>query len=139
MAVPLTSGNTRSLFARLEQQAGRRMGAVVTGAALAVERQAKQNASTGSHPRGTPTPAVRGSTGPAVVTGNLRRNITHERTVRSGNRYVSRVGVARGAPYGDVLERELGYRFIVPAAAFVAKVVLPVVAHHELSRIGRPS
>lgn len=137
MARPLTPGNTRALFSRLEQQGSRRMAAVVTAGTLALERQAKQNASAGSHPKGTPTPAQRGVTGPAVVSGNLRRNITHERTVRRGTRYIGRVGVARGAPYGEHLEQVLDYQFIQPAAKFVAAVALPVIARQQLRGIGR--
>jgi hypothetical protein len=48
----------------------------LTSLALAIERTAKLNSRNGAHRRGTKTPASPGS-GPAVVSGDLNRSITH--------------------------------------------------------------
>lgn len=67
--------------------------------AAMAERQAKINASSGSHPHGTPTPAQKGS-GPARVTGDLVRGITHTRAEQSGGRWQARVGLPGGIMHG---------------------------------------
>lgn len=94
-----------------------------------VERQAKINASNGSHKKGDPTPATPGH-GPAVVTGNLRRSITHE-TAYEGVDLVKRIGVARTAEYGRYLETGLRngstFPFLQPAFRFVVDTVAPGV------------
>jgi hypothetical protein len=58
--------------------------------ALEVERQAKKNAYTGRHKRGTPRIGG-GGDGPNVVTGALRRSITTEIRLGFGH-YVATVG-----------------------------------------------
>lgn len=70
-----------------------RSGVALEAIALAIENEAKRNASNGSHRWGTPTPASPGS-GPAVITGDLRRAITHTRPTVSGTGFECRVGPA---------------------------------------------
>lgn len=61
-----------------------------------IERQAKINASAGAHRYGTPTPASPG-TGPAVISGNLRRSLTHTALALVGpSAWETRVGTAVG-------------------------------------------
>ncbi|MHB8511488.1 MAG: HK97-gp10 family putative phage morphogenesis protein [Actinomycetota bacterium] len=93
--------------------------AAVIEAAVLVETKAKQNANTGSHRKGEPTNATPGS-GPNVVTGNLRRSITHSPPVAVGGwGHAITVGVAQTAPYGEYLEHGLRngttYPFFEPA------------------------
>ncbi|MFF0409054.1 hypothetical protein ACFYUY_01290 [Kitasatospora sp. NPDC004745] len=106
----------------------------------AVERQAKINASSGSHAHGTRTPARPGS-GPAVVSGTLRRSITRTTPVRVATGWELKVGTMPGqvpsygrtasSRYGLYLETGLRngavYPFLSPAVRFVRAVVLPQV------------
>ncbi|MBX7464975.1 hypothetical protein [Streptomyces sp. NPDC057910] len=109
----------------------------------AVERQAKINAGSGSHPYGTPTPASPGS-GPAVVSGTLRRSITRGPIVFTGGGWETKVGTAGGQfpPYGGsrtpssrygmylemgMLRNGAAYPFLAPAAKFARTVVAPQV------------
>lgn len=108
--------------------------------ANAVERQAKINASSGSHKRGTPTPAQPGS-GPAVISGTLRRSITHSAIARVGTGWETRVGTAVGftppygrspaSRYGLALETGLRngavYPFLGPAFTFAVRFAAPAI------------
>jgi hypothetical protein len=117
--------NMRRTLGQIQVDAGRAMTATVTAVALAGEKQAKINASTGAHRKGTPTPATRGVTGPSKVSGNLVRNITHEPVRQVGTLIETRVGVASGAEYGKWVEA-LGYEFMAPTARFLRTVVIPI-------------
>jgi hypothetical protein len=99
-----------------------------------VERQAKINVSSGAHRYGTPTPAVRG-TGPAVISGNLRRSITHSPIRAIADGWETKVGTGVGfyPPYGSTkrtpankyglyLETVWDYPFLVPAFKFAVGV-----------------
>lgn len=112
---------------------------VLTALALATERQAKINASVGSHKRGTPTPA-RPGTGPAVVSGTLRRSLTRGPVVKTAAGWEVKVGTGVGftPPYGRTPASQYGlilektglkngatYPFLVPAARFVMRTVAP--------------
>lgn len=125
MAEPLTVQSIRRVHQRLAAQGQAGMRQTVTAVALAGEKQAKINASSGAHKKGTRTPATRDVTGPAVISGNLRRNITHEPTVQVGTVYTTRIGVARGAGYGKYVE-SLGYRFMAPTEKFLKTVIIPI-------------
>jgi hypothetical protein len=140
------------MFTRLEGFGVRNAGKGLTALANVVEKQAKINVSTGSHRYGTPTPARPGA-GPAIISGNLRRSITHERVTRGmdGN-WTTRVGPAAGfyppypyrgrggeAPrrtsadkYGAYLESGLRngakYPWLKPAAEFAARTAEPIIA-----------
>lgn len=129
----LTVANVRALDRRLIAATSLAMRRTVTAVALAGEKQAKVNVSSGSHRKGTPTPASKGS-GPAVVTGNLRRNITHEAARLMGTVWVSRVGVAGAASYGRFVE-DLGYVFMKPTAEFLRTVVIPAATRSEFGRM----
>jgi hypothetical protein len=111
---------------------------MLTKLAITTETLAKKNASNGSHKRGTPTPARPGQ-GPAVISGTLRRSLTHEPVKFSGIEWFTRVGTMAGlyAPYdhrtpsslyGWYLEFVTGYPFLGPAAK---------QAFHSISSLSR--
>lgn len=87
-------------------------------AGLAVERQAKKNASTGVHKRGLGHIPGTGP-GPNVVTGNLRRSIKTQ-VVGFGNSYAAEISA--GAIYARAVEKGLPewngvkYPYLEPAA-----------------------
>ncbi|MEU8552323.1 hypothetical protein AB0C81_36055 [Streptomyces roseoverticillatus] len=134
----LRPGVFSRLFAEVTSEGQAKTRRVLTQLALAVERQAKINASVGSHPRGTPTPASPG-TGPAVVSGTLRRSITHTPVAPSGTGWETKVGTGVGftPPYGRTpssrygLYLETGLKngatnpFLHPAYQFGITMVAP--------------
>lgn len=134
----LRPGVFTRLFAEINRDAQVKSRRVLTSLALAIERQAKINASVGGHPRGTPTPARRGS-GPAVVSGTLRRSITHSPIVFTGAGWETRVGTGVGhtPPYGRTPASQYGlyletglrngavYPFLRPAFEFGVRIVAP--------------
>jgi hypothetical protein len=88
-------------------------------AAASVERQAKKNANTGTHPRGQGHIPGTGP-GPNVVTGNLRRSIFSRSKVGFGNSYVAEVGAsmvyARAVEMGlPEWKSGVKYPYLVPA------------------------
>jgi hypothetical protein len=94
MPYPLSSGHLSRWIAAqgLRGQVTARGG--LTALALALEAKTKENLSThGAHTRGTPTPATPGS-GPSVITGDLRRAVTHEPIAEVGGVLQTRVGPA---------------------------------------------
>lgn len=101
MAAELRPGVFAKLFAGLDAEAKARAKIGLTQLALTVEKQAKINARVGAHKYGTPTPA-RPGTGPAVISGTLRRSITHTPVKWSGSGWETRVGMGTGfyPPYG---------------------------------------
>lgn len=131
MAIEAKPGAWTAVFKAIEAQAQGKGREVLTAMAVAIEKQAKINASAGGHAYGTPTPARPGS-GPAVISGTLRRSITHEpvRTLAAGH-YTTRVGTGAGfypgygsgrtpsSRYGYYLEHGLRggrtYPFLLPA------------------------
>lgn len=102
MATELRPGVFARLFAELDAETKLRAKAALTRLALTVEKQAKINASSGAHAYGTPTPAHRGS-GPAVISGTLRRSVTHTPVTWTGKGWETRVGMGAGfyPPYGQ--------------------------------------
>lgn len=136
MATKLAPGQFTALFAKVSLEVEKRAGASLTQIALAIERQAKINASAGAHPFGTPTPARKGA-GPARISGTLVRSITHTRVTRTAFGWESRIGTAGGmyppygrtpsSRYGLYLETELDYPFLEPAFEFGCHIVAPVV------------
>lgn len=86
---------------------------------LLIERQAKLNASSGRHKAGTPTPASPGS-GPAIVTGTLRRSIRSQFGTEE-----TKVGPT--VVYGRRVELEYNYPYLIPAAHFAVRVALPIL------------
>ena len=87
-------------------------------AGRAVDRQAKLNASTGVHKRGTPRIPGSGP-GPNVITGNLRRSI-RTKVVGFGDTYAAEVSAS--AIYARAVEKGLPewngvkYPYLEPAA-----------------------
>src|SRR5262249_45183235 len=96
--------------------------------AVAIEAEAKRRLGLHTHRRGTPTTATKGGP-PALVSGTLRRAITHSRPELSALGWEVRVGVASGfyppypmhgtrtpaSKYGSILELELDYPFLEPS------------------------
>ena len=91
----LRAGVFSELFARLSVQAEALAPVALTTIGLAVERQAKINASNGEHPYRTPTPAQPGN-GPARISGQLVRAITHTEPARTATGWEVQVGMAAG-------------------------------------------
>jgi hypothetical protein len=133
VARELVPGVFTEVFGDLAAQVVAKIGVALTPVALAVEKEAKQNASNGSHARNTKTPASPGS-GPAIISGTLVRSITHTAPTIGGLGAVEvRVGPAGGlyspydkrrrtpsSKYGNYLERGMlrngaAYPFLAPA------------------------
>lgn len=143
----LRPGEFPRIFAEIDAAAQAKARKALTALALLTERQAKINASVGAHKRGTPTPASPG-TGPAVISGTLRRSLTHSSPVRTGAGWEVKVGTAVGftPPYGRTPASRYGlyletglrngatYPFLLPAAKFVMRTVAPQVYRAEFMR-----
>jgi hypothetical protein len=76
VSLEMRPGAFTAVFEALARQGEAKGPRALTALANVIERQAKINVSTGAHAYGTPTPA-RPGTGPAVISGNLRRSLTH--------------------------------------------------------------
>jgi hypothetical protein len=145
----LDIGDLAKLFAGLAAEIEVKAPLALTSVALAVQKQAVINASTGAHPYGTKTPAWPGS-GPARISGTLVRSITHTGVQRTAIGWETRVGPARGfyptyrtpsggsftsktqsATYGEYLERGLRngakYPWLLPAFQHGVRTVAPIV------------
>ncbi|MFE9844670.1 hypothetical protein [Streptomyces goshikiensis] len=134
----LRPGVFTRLFTEITADGQLKSKAFLTQLANSIERQAKVNASTGAHRRGTPTPASPG-TGPAVISGTLRRSITHTPVAPSGTGWETKVGTAAGMtpPYGRTPSSRYGlaletglrngsaYPFLHPAYRFGITTVAP--------------
>lgn len=144
----LRPGVFTRIFAEIEREGQLKARTFLSQLANAIERQAKVNASVGAHQRGTPTPA-RPGTGPSVISGTLRRSITHTPVIFVGSAWETKVGTATGftPPYGRtpanryglILEKEglrngATYPFLVPAYRFGITHVAPVL----YQRVFRP-
>lgn len=101
MATQLRPGVFDELFAKVAAEGVKRARRATVVMAQTTERQAKINVAHGAHKYGTPTPASEGA-GPAIISGTLRRSITHTPAVATGGAFVSMVGPAPGffPPYG---------------------------------------
>lgn len=141
IAVPeLRPGEFTAIFAKLSAEGEIRGRIALEPLANAVEKQAKINASSGRHAYGTPTPAHPGS-GPAVISGNLRRSITHSPIVQVGTGWETKVGTGVGftPPYGRTPANRYGfyletglrngskYPFLVPAFHFAVRIAAPTI------------
>lgn len=137
----LRPGAFLRVFAEIDAAAQAKCRTVLGQIALAAERQAKINASSGAHKRGTKTPARPGS-GPAVVSGTLRRSITHTAVTKSATGWECKVGTGVGftppygkvpsTRYGPILEKEglrngARYPFVEPACRFAMTIVAPTL------------
>ncbi|MFJ6215000.1 hypothetical protein ACIQGZ_16940 [Streptomyces sp. NPDC092296] len=94
-------GVFRAIFAKVERAAedAARSGLIIVAESLV--KQAKANASNGSHSWGTPTPATPGS-GPARISGTLVASIVHTHVTPFAGGFEAKVGLTPGktAPYG---------------------------------------
>lgn len=113
MAAELTPGMLADLFGKLALQGEERAVAALTATALAVERQAKINASNGEHAYRTRTPASPGQ-GPARISGSLVRAITQTEPRRTAYGWEVRVGMAPGLyPYYNRRTSSSQYGYIL--------------------------
>lgn len=112
MATELTPGLLAKIVAQVEQGGEEGAKAGLVAVAQTVETKAKANANSGSHRKGEPHVPGTGP-GPNVVTGNLRRSITHQPPQQDSQGWFVRVGVAGTASYGQYVEKL--YPFLGPA------------------------
>jgi len=127
MPAELVPGAIAAVFARAAVLAQARTAAALTVTAAAVAHQAQVNASTGSHPYGTPTPAHPG-TGPAIISKTLVNSVAFSLPVPRGLGWSCRVGPRVGmfpayggrrsttpsSKYGGYLEHGLKNRATYP-------------------------
>lgn len=151
MATELRPGVMAEVFSRLAVEGNTRSRFALEPLALAIEKQAKINASTGSHPYGTPTPAAPG-TGPAVISGTLRRAITHTPISFVAGGWETAVGTGVGAypPYGGASRQPANsygymlevtglrdgsrYPFLLPAFRFAIGVPATLIYNEVYGR-----
>lgn len=128
MTAEMTAGTFTAIFNRLSMKTQASGAAALTQIALAVERQTKLDLAQKTHQYGTKTPAARGGP-PALVSGTLRRSVTHTRPSTHTFGWEVRVGLATGfyppypkkgrrtmsSKYGYYLERVHGFTFLEPA------------------------
>jgi hypothetical protein len=140
VATEVRRGTFAKLFVQLDEETKIRAKAALAELALVVEKQAKINASSGAHKYGTKTPAKPG-TGPAVISGTLRRAITHTPVKFVGGEFSCYVGMGTGfyPSYGGMksktpankyamylektgLRNGVRYPFLIPAFKFAMGV-----------------
>jgi hypothetical protein len=131
----LRPGIFEAAFAKIATEADARTRLALEPLATAVERQARINASNGSHEYGTPTPARPGE-GPAVISGTLKKSIDHTPIAKDPTGWMTKVGPKRGMtpPYSRTESHQYGYYletglrngttypWLKPAAEFACKV-----------------
>jgi len=129
-----TAGALSARIAKVQASAEVNVVAALSEVAARIEREAKDAIrASGSHPRDTPTPAVKGAA-PAIITGTLRRSIIHTRPVPAGLlTWQVKVGMAAGvypprgrtpsSKYALYLETVWGYPFLGPAFTTVTHSV----------------
>jgi hypothetical protein len=103
MAMPeFSAASLREALVRVQRLGMKAAQTGLIATADAMVKQARTNASNGRHPWGTPTPATPG-TGPAVISGTLRRSIIREAVKRSPTGWETKVGMRPGqlAPYNS--------------------------------------
>lgn len=140
MPTELRPGVATALCFRLAVEGNTRMRFALEPLAAVIEKQAKINASVGSHAPHTQSPASPG-TGPSVISGTLRRSITHSPVVFVGDGWETKVGTGVGfyppyngrktsSAYGYILEVEgtrAGTRFPFLEPAFKFAVGVPAL------------
>ena len=133
----LRPGIIRALLGQVSAVAEENTRRALTATALAIERETKLNLGKSSHRRNTPTPAHPGGP-PSLISGTLRRSVTHTQVVRTFGGWECKVGLASGVfpPYGkgkrtassrygflletSGLRNGAGYPFLMPAFKLVA-------------------
>lgn len=123
MASELTPGAIGRSLDKVRLHAEAQSPKALVALAQQVERQAKENAKSGSHRKGEPHVPGTGP-GPNVVTGSLRRAITHTQPRKDSVGWHVRVGLAAGAAPGRKhletgLRNGATYPFLLPAARAV--------------------
>jgi hypothetical protein len=127
-------------FAKLSAQGLAQTPIALTELADAILKQAKTNASNGSHARGTPTPARHGE-GPARISGTLVRSLARTAVNHTMTGAEVRIGTQPGmtppysrtpsSKYGSHLEQGLKngkrFPFLGPAFTFGVRVAAPVI------------
>jgi hypothetical protein len=122
------------LFAKVVAEAEGKTREALTATGLAIEREAKLNVGRGgTHKYGTPTPASPGGP-PALISGTLRRSVTHTPAAPGLGGWTMKIGTAVGvyppypkkgnrtasSKYGYYLETGLRngaqYPWLLPAA-----------------------
>ena len=92
----LLPGTFTRVFTRVAVGGDMRAKSALEKLARAVETKAKQNLAQSTHRYGTPTPARAGGP-PALISGTLRRSVTHTPVVGSGlTNWVTKVGTGTG-------------------------------------------
>ncbi|MDB4873215.1 MAG: hypothetical protein JWL97_4219 [Gemmatimonadales bacterium] len=144
MPTELRPGVIKALLTQTALAAEEHTRRALTATALAVERETKTNLGRGgTHKYGTPTPARPGGP-PAIISGTLRRSVTHTPVVRGMTGWETRVGVASGvyppygrkktasSRYGWALETGLRngakYPFLLPAMQLIVPQVRGITA-----------
>jgi hypothetical protein len=129
-----------AVFAKVGAQGLAQTPIALAGVADAILKQAKTNASNGSHAWGTPTPARPGE-GPAQISGTLVRSLARTAVNRTGTGAEVRVGTQPGmvppygrtpsSKYGSCLEAGLKngakYPFLSAAFNFGVHVAAPAI------------
>lgn len=151
MATELKPGVMTAVFSRLAVEGNTRTRVALGPLALLIEKQAKINASSGSHPYGTPTPASPGA-GPAIISGTLRRSITHSPIRAIADGWETRVGTGIGSfpPYGGANRQPANkygyyleieglrngdkYPFLIPAFQFAMGVPAMLIYNEVYGR-----
>ena len=126
-------GMIAAILTRIAGQTRTAAGAALTELAAATEREAKDRLGRATHRYGTRTTATKAGP-PALVSGTLRRAVTHTPATPTATGWEARVGVASGfyppyprtsrrtqaADYGRYLE-DGDYPWLRPAAEHVAE------------------
>lgn len=136
----LAPGVMTATFAKVSVEGLAQTPIALAGLADAILKQAKTNASNGSHAWGTPTPARPGE-GPAQISGTLVRSLARTNVARTATGAEVRVGTQPGvvppysrtpsSKYGSYLENGLKngarYPFLTTAFTFGVHVAAPAI------------
>jgi hypothetical protein len=110
VAQEFTAAALRAALARVEARGIATARAGLIGLGDAVVKQAKINASVGSHAYGTPTPA-RPGTGPATISRTLVQSIIRTAVTRDAAGWTTKVGMLPGRypPYSTTPSSKYAY------------------------------
>lgn len=120
-------GTFLRLFEQLAAEASRKSRQGLVASALLLEREAKQELTkAGTHKYGTRTPATPGGP-PALISGTLRRAVTHTPAVPDLFGWQCKVGVAAGVfpPYGKSKTSASQYGLILEVTGLANGATFP--------------